>query len=308
MNKYLKGCFILILIFGFAEGYYRIRRDNSGTRNQKSQIDDIKTQFGIRKAIIHDLKTLQTVKDAALLAQQKIKDAMQFEIEKYKDHFYLKKGYYTYEKKFWGQTPFWQYGRLKRNGTEDPRILDIGCFVGTYLTVMKTLFPKAELYCIDLFDIHLTKGMTGRLKITKHVGDIQEIEIPFKKKFDVIILTEVIEHLHYNPVDTLIKLRKALKPSGRIYITTPDADSDWGITHEFYKKFSDIPFVNTRKVKKVDSHIWQYRFEELVAVILKAGLVPTRMDYSWTGANKRHFNFELGIKNTKPKIVYKSVF
>lgn len=44
------------------------------------------------------------------------------------------------------------------------------------------------------------------------------------KKFDVITLSHVIEHLS-DPIDTLLKLKKFLSPTGRIILTTPNANS-----------------------------------------------------------------------------------
>ena len=40
--------------------------------------------------------------------------------------------------------------------------------------------------------------------------------------FDAVVLTEVFEHLHLNPIVTMRELRRILKPGGLLYLTTPN--------------------------------------------------------------------------------------
>jgi 2-polyprenyl-3-methyl-5-hydroxy-6-metoxy-1,4-benzoquinol methylase len=44
------------------------------------------------------------------------------------------------------------------------------------------------------------------------------------KKYDFIALGHMVEHLH-DPAEAIIQCKKLLKPSGRIWIDTPNIDS-----------------------------------------------------------------------------------
>ena len=82
-----------------------------------------------------------------------------------------------------------------------------------------------------------------------------------KDEFDIIIFTEVMEHLNFNPKPTLKKIHDLLKMNGRLYLSTPDA-SDWGRITKYYKSIEEMP--NPKNVEKIiDDHIYQYKKEEL---------------------------------------------
>ena len=100
------------------------------------------------------------------------------------------------------------------------RLLDIGCGNGVFLWQMRTLGwevcgiepdPKAvALACAAGFDV-------------RH-GHLSEQSLP-DSHFDAVVLNHVIEHLH-DPMDTLRRIWKLLKPNGQISIATPNFASN----------------------------------------------------------------------------------
>ena len=49
------------------------------------------------------------------------------------------------------------------------------------------------------------------------------LQVPLAdESFDAVVLTEVFEHLHLNPIVTMRELLRILKPGGILYLTTPN--------------------------------------------------------------------------------------
>jgi 2-polyprenyl-3-methyl-5-hydroxy-6-metoxy-1,4-benzoquinol methylase len=69
-------------------------------------------------------------------------------------------------------------------------------------------------------------------------------------------MTEVLEHLNFNPISTLKKINRLLKPGGSSFLSTPDADSGWGRTHKHYENFAEIPDVNPA-APIIEERVWQ---------------------------------------------------
>ena len=101
--------------------------------------------------------------------------------------------------------------RLKK-GT---RILDIGCYVADFL---KILPPYVDYYGIDID--------TEALKIANNRGAHivyanLESRLPFRSKFDVIIATEVLEHLK-DPEKLMLQIRLLLDRNGVVLFSLPN--------------------------------------------------------------------------------------
>lgn len=163
--------------------------------------------------------------------------------------------------------------KLKKKG----RILDIGCATGFLLDEAKVAGWEAhgvELsrWCVDY--------ARDRLGMDIFCGSLKKAG--FKDSFfDAVVLKDVIEHLS-DPKETLLEIRRILKPDGIVCISTPDIDSLmskmlkarwWGINqaHLFYftKKtlskllvsagFSPLKF--TRHPRTFSFNYWVLRFK-----------------------------------------------
>lgn len=100
------------------------------------------------------------------------------------------------------------------------KVLDIGCNDGFY--GQRLMSNGNQAWGIDIVPEDLVKarakGMTVKL------ANIEKEEIPFKVKFDVVILGDVIEHVF--DTDAIIdKIAKVLKKGGKFIITTPNVAS-----------------------------------------------------------------------------------
>lgn len=129
-------------------------------------------------------------------------------------------------KNTYGSKPNWvwheeginTYGRLALNCIEgiENDILDVGYGFGTIsiaahlmlnnVTSVDLFMPPPSFYGIDwLYPV-----------------DVQNPEFVLDKKFDVILLLEVLEHFNFDATETLLRLVDMLKPEGKLLIATPD--------------------------------------------------------------------------------------
>jgi len=101
-------------------------------------------------------------------------------------------------------------------GFENPgRILDLGCGGGGNCADFRRLYPRAELFGVDIFG----RGPAG---IDYRQVDLDRGELPFDDGFfDIVTMTHVIEHLNY-PCRISKAIHRVLRPSGGFYVETPN--------------------------------------------------------------------------------------
>jgi 2-polyprenyl-3-methyl-5-hydroxy-6-metoxy-1,4-benzoquinol methylase len=101
------------------------------------------------------------------------------------------------------------------------RVLEIGCndgFIGSIL-----LKNGNDVYGIDIVRREVIKAKKRGIKAK--VVDIENQYLPYASNFfDVVLLTDVIEHVFDTDV-LLAKIYKVLKPGGTLLVTTPNVAS-----------------------------------------------------------------------------------
>lgn len=98
------------------------------------------------------------------------------------------------------------------------KILDFGCGAGYFLE--RSILKGWEAYGIERDKESIIVCKTKGIKIIEGNG----LNINYHNFFDVIILSEVVEHLSF-PKEQLITLATYLRTGGIIYITTPNFNS-----------------------------------------------------------------------------------
>ena len=95
--------------------------------------------------------------------------------------------------------------------------------------------------------------------------------------FDLVIWSEVIEHLTLNPVHTLSEIHRVLKPGGSVIVSTPNATRADNIANLLYglniydPYHLGSPFAGSR-------HSREYTFEELRELVAGCGFEIERME------------------------------
>jgi SAM-dependent methyltransferase len=105
---------------------------------------------------------------------------------------------------------------------EGLRLLDIGTTPFTFY--LHNVFPHHQLASVDLTP--LWAPYCQAQGITFHPCDLVEDELPHASEiFDVVIFTEVLEHLDAPPTAMLRKMHRVLKPGGRMIFSVPNLAS-----------------------------------------------------------------------------------
>lgn len=99
------------------------------------------------------------------------------------------------------------------------RILEIGCYTGEILKFL----PKGTAYFGVDFDEAALEIAKGRGAIVKHVN-FDSGQIEFDQLFDIVIATEVLEHLK-NPEAMIRQIKELLKPGGVVLISLPNENT-----------------------------------------------------------------------------------
>lgn len=128
------------------------------------------------------------------------------------------------------------------------KLLEIGCAYGFFL-------DEAQKANWVVSGIELSKDAanfaTTHFNLNIEQTSIEQANLP-NSEFDVIVLLDVFEHLA-SPIDSLLKIRKALKDDGILYISTPNIDSLvsrvlrnkwWGINKFHLNYFSKKTLTN----------------------------------------------------------------
>jgi len=132
------------------------------------------------------------------------------------------------------------------------KILDIGCGDG----VLLSLIAGGEKYGLDLDQDGLDYAQC-KVKGKFICGSAEAL--PFGKNFfDVVMATEIIEHLEH-PALMLGEIKRVLKPGGRVIITTPIKPAS-GLTDKLHQQEFSPEELNIlgkkyfRQVKIITSH------------------------------------------------------
>jgi SAM-dependent methyltransferase len=108
---------------------------------------------------------------------------------------------------------------LPRGRRAKARLLDIGCGNGWYLKLVSGLGWEAA--GVDFDEKAVTAARRAGLNVTLGIA---ENSAERAEQYDVITLAHVIEHLH-RPTETLRLCWSLLKPSGVLWIETPNMNA-----------------------------------------------------------------------------------
>lgn len=104
------------------------------------------------------------------------------------------------------------------------RVLDLGCGEGLYTFTLANSGFKGEIIAFDFNAALLqmaSKWIACDEKIKFKNGDITK-KLPYEDNyFDVIIFTEVMEHLD-DDIEPLFEIRRVLKDGGKLFLTVPN--------------------------------------------------------------------------------------
>jgi 2-polyprenyl-3-methyl-5-hydroxy-6-metoxy-1,4-benzoquinol methylase len=108
-------------------------------------------------------------------------------------------------------------GYLRSLPLERPTILDMGCGMGWFASLLAELGPTTG---IDLSDDAIAQAKSKFPQVTFLAGNVYEMDLP-ERHFDVVVSQEVIAHVPDQP-GYLERAARVLKPGGYLVVTTPN--------------------------------------------------------------------------------------
>lgn len=172
------------------------------------------------------------------------------------------------------------YRLIKRELKKTDFILDIGTNPPYFMATLKQIGHHIE--GLDMnpdLDSELIKERD--LNISK--CNIEVERFPYEdRSFDVIILSEVFEHLYVNPIHTMNEIRRVLKNNGKLILTTPNGYSvkrvanfilGRGLSENPYREFDLLNRLGYR------GHIREYSLGEVNDFLKKTGFLIQKSKY-----------------------------
>jgi 2-polyprenyl-3-methyl-5-hydroxy-6-metoxy-1,4-benzoquinol methylase len=146
------------------------------------------------------------------------------------------------------------------------KILDVGCYPPV---VLNHLSAKYQVW-----------GLASPHEPIKHptvsIANLETDPLPFKTAtFDLIIFSEVLEHLYRQVPSVLTKLNQLLKPGGYLIITTPNAVSTFALAKVIIGRnptysLADITKDDPQLGTIYHRHNREYTASELTQLLLSA--------------------------------------
>lgn len=116
---------------------------------------------------------------------------------------------------------------------DNSRVLDVGAGTAPY----RSLFGHCKYETHDFAQYDGYKGPEGQYADIDYVSDIVSIPVP-DGVFDVILCTEVLEHVPY-PIDALREMVRITKPGGRLFLSAPLGSGLHQEPYHFYGGYTD---------------------------------------------------------------------
>jgi len=111
---------------------------------------------------------------------------------------------------------------LNQLSLEKRNILDIGCYDGTFLSLVKK--RNNNFFGLEASDWGVERSGQKGIEVTQYFFD-DKTNMPYEDNiFDFIVAGEIIEHI-YDTDYFLSEIMRILKPGGKILISTPNIAS-----------------------------------------------------------------------------------
>lgn len=166
------------------------------------------------------------------------------------------------------------------------RVLEIGTTPGTFTAIMRQ--AGYEVAGVDLFP-EQRASLWQRLGVEVRYCNLDESPLPYESEsFDVVVFSEVIEHLAGSPLPALGQMARVLKPGGRLVLSTPNQfylksrlktlfDVVFGRPFESFHEFTRA--MGLAGPQRYYNHSRLYTMQELRWLVEQAGMQVAALRY-----------------------------
>jgi len=151
------------------------------------------------------------------------------------------------------------------------RILDIG--PTPFTMFLKKIFPNNQIWALDRTG--LLRDRFAKANVQMKICDLDGETIPFEDDyFDVVIFTEVLEHVFAPPTQILKEIKRIMRPKGKLIISVPNIAS---LSKRIGLLKGISPLENPDSQMRKDwvhghGHIHEYTREEILSLIKAVNL------------------------------------
>lgn len=154
----------------------------------------------------------------------------------------------------------------ERRGGDEPALLDVGA---SWLTqALRASLPGVRVDSLG-FDDDRFPPRAGDAHVLFDLNLSDAVDPTGTARYDVVVLAEVLEHLHVAPELVLGLLGRMLRPGGTLIVQTPNACS---LTSRIWMLAGRNPLEPIRASRHNPGHFHEYTLRELCAVGRGAGL------------------------------------
>ncbi|MFQ4135672.1 class I SAM-dependent methyltransferase [Nodosilinea sp. PGN35] len=122
---------------------------------------------------------------------------------------------------------------VEKNLHSQAAVVDIGCGVGDLLVEMRRRQGDITVAGLD-FSPRAVEGALAALPDGSFMQFVIEKHLPYETDaFDVVLCTDVLEHLEY-PQAIAAELVRICRPGGSVFIVVPDGDVDLFLGHYWF--------------------------------------------------------------------------
>lgn len=147
----------------------------------------------------------------------------------------------------------------KKNNFRGLKVLDIGCFTGEFLEILKK--RGADVYGIELQD-DAVKIANKKLGMRVYKADVMGNEFP-NMKFDIISLLGLIEHVT-DPIRLLMRCSKLLKKDGILLIQTPNSGSFFAkVMKKYWPPYAPVEHIHLFSQKSLEIVLEREKFTDI---------------------------------------------
>ncbi len=168
----------------------------------------------------------------------------------------------------------WIYEKHGNGNDEKLDMLEIGPGKGVLSLVVKKINESINInWLMYETNEQSEKAVQGRYtsypanQFPCYYGMIENPKYHIEEKFDLIVMTEVMEHFNTNPIPVFQKIAGMLKENGRLYVSTPNGP------HLFiYDDWKQMPdYLDVEHYEHI-GHAYQYTKNEMDDLFEKCGL------------------------------------
>lgn len=156
------------------------------------------------------------------------------------------------------------------------KILDTGCASGWFISKISNKFPDTECFGVDIYKDAIEYAKKRYKNINFTIADAHKL--PYKNNsFDMVVCTEVIEHLN-NPEIALGEIHRVLEKDGKCIIEVDSGNL----------LFTIVWFLWTKFIGQVwhEAHLHSFNPQKLEKLLRRVG---------FTVLQKKKFNFGMAM-------------